>query len=368
MENLRKTNDFKSIVLNDTKLIDVRAPIEYEKGAMYNTVNLPILTNEERHIIGICYKENGNEEATKLGYKMVSGDIKKERLEGWDKYIKENPNSMIYCFRGGSRSTIAQRWIYEELGQEIVKLDGGYKAYRNYLIEALNPENINSTPLVLTGYTGSGKTEVLPKLKNAIDLEGIANHRGSTFGHHTTPQPTQINFENNLAYNIIKHNESNFKYMIFEDEGKNIGKNFIPKEFFSHFHYRDIVFLESTVEERVLNILKDYVIDGQKEHITFKCDEELGLTSWYNDMLESMLRVKKKVGGDRLNVMIESFNRAYSNQIKGQGIDSHRDWIELFLLNYYDPMYSHSIKKDKRNIMFSGNKAEVIEYLKALEE
>ncbi|MBM6860801.1 tRNA 2-selenouridine(34) synthase MnmH, partial [Clostridium saudiense] len=152
------TNDFKSIVLNNTPLIDVRAPIEFEKGAFKTSVNMPILTNDERHIIGICYKEKGNAEATKLGYEIVSGKIKEDRIQKWINFIEQNPNAMIYCFRGGSRSTIAQKWINEVAKKDIIKLEGGYKAFRNYLINSLEPENIKSKPLMITGYTGSGKT------------------------------------------------------------------------------------------------------------------------------------------------------------------------------------------------------------------
>ena len=188
------TNDFKNIVLKNIPLIDVRAPIEFEKGAFQTSVNLPILTNEERHIIGICYKEKGNDEATKLGYEIVSGKTRENRISGWIDFIDKNPDSMIYCFRGGSRSTIAQKWISEIGKREIVKLEGGYKSFRNFLINSLEPNSIKAKPLILTGYTGSGKTILLNNLKNSIDLEGIANHRGSTFGHHVTIQPTQINF------------------------------------------------------------------------------------------------------------------------------------------------------------------------------
>ena len=191
-------NDFKKIVLENLPLIDVRAPIEYEKGAFLNSFNLPILDNEERHIIGICYKEKGNEEATKLGYKLVSGKVKEDRLNSWIEFIKSNPSTMLYCFRGGSRSRIAQEWITDALGKEIYRLEGGYKAFRNYLISSLSIENQNYKPIVLTGFTGSGKTIVLKEIENSIDLEGIANHRGSSFGAHANPQPTQINFENNL--------------------------------------------------------------------------------------------------------------------------------------------------------------------------
>lgn len=367
MKNLSVTNDFKSIVLNDTKLIDVRAPIEYEKGAMLNSINLPILSNEERHIIGICYKEKGNEEATKLGYEIVSGKNKDDKVNGWIKFFNENPQAMIYCFRGGSRSTIAQRWIYEATGKDIVKLDGGYKAFRNFLIESINPENIKSKPLVLTGYTGSGKTILLNKLQNSIDLEGIANHRGSTFGHFTTPQPTQINFENKLAYDLIKHESKGYKYLILEDESKNIGKSFIPKEFYNYFQNGDVIFLESTLEERIENILEEYVVKGQKEHFDLLKDSTLALDSWFKDMTSSMERVRAKLGGDRFKVVIDELKLAYDTQIKTNNISRHRVWIELFLKNYYDPMYKHSIDKSNRNIIFRGNIEEVIQYVNEIE-
>lgn len=367
MKKLSITDDFKSIVLNNTKLIDVRAPIEYEKGAILNSINLPILSNEERHNIGICYAEKGNEEATKLGYRIVSGSLKGERVDSWVNFINENPNTMIYCFRGGSRSTIAQTWIYEATGQDVIKLDGGYKAFRNYLINALEPENIKSIPLVLTGYTGSGKTILLNRLKNSIDLEGIANHRGSTFGHFTTPQPTQINFENNLAYNLINHEDKKYKYMVLEDEGKNIGKSFIPKAFYNYFRSGDVVFLDATIEERVENILEEYVIKGQKEHIDNLHNKDTALEAWLNDMVASMERVRGKLGGDRMRAVIDELKFAYKTQIETNSIHKHKNWIELFLTNYYDPMYKHSIDKSNRNIIFKGNSREVIEYIKDLE-
>lgn len=368
MKNLSKTNDFKSIVLNDTNLIDVRAPIEYEKGAMLNSINLPILSNEERHIIGICYKEKGNEDATKLGYKLVSGSVKEERVNSWVKHLKENPDTMIYCFRGGSRSTIAQAWLHEAIGEDIVKLDGGYKAFRNYLINSLEPENIKSKPLVLTGYTGSGKTKVLNELKNSIDLEGIAHHRGSTFGHFITPQPTQINFENNLAYSLIKHQDKNNKYMILEDEGKNIGKSFIPRGFYNYYRGGDAIFLDAAVEERVENILEEYVINGQREHIEALKYRDLALESWLNDMVASIERVKGRLGGDRMKVIIEELKLAYKTQIESNSTYRHRNWIELFLTNYYDPMYKHCIDKSNKNIIFRGNSREVLEYVEELEK
>ena len=368
MRELEVSNDYKNIILNNVHLIDVMAPIEYEKGSFRNAVNMPILNNEERHIIGICYKENGNEEATKLGYQIVSGKVRDERINNWSNYINEHQDAMIYCFRGGSRSTIAQKWIFETTGKNIVKLEGGYKAFRNYLITSLEPENITAKPLIITGYTGSGKTILLNKVKNSIDLEGVANHRGSTFGHHITPQPSQINFENNLAYDIVKHNNRGYKYIVVEDEGKNIGKSFIPQKLYSYFRNGDLVLLEATIEERVDNILLDYVINSQAQFIKVNKEYEIGIRAWYDDMINSMLRVKSKLGGDRFKSVIDEFNNAYINQKSNNTYEAHRNWIEMFLRDYYDPMYKYSINMENRKIVFKGNKDEVLKYLIEIEK
>lgn len=358
-----QTNDFKNIVLKNIPLIDVRAPIEYEKGTFINSINIPILNNEERHIIGICYKEKGNEEATKLGYKLVSGKIKEERIKSWVNYIKSNENVMIYCFRGGSRSKIAQEWIIESLNKDILRLRGGYKAFRNYLLDSLSIEKQNYKPIVLTGYTGSGKTKLLKKLDNSIDLEGIANHRGSSFGSHISPQPTQINFENNLAYDLIKKQNKGFKTIVFEDEGKNIGKNFIPQEFFNYFHSGNIVLLSSSLDERVNNTLIEYVKDAQEEYIQNFGFEE-GLNEWFKYIYSSMERLKKRLGCDRFKKVLDELTLSYNTQIKTGNIEYHKNWIELFLKEYYDPLYSYGLEKNKDKIIFEGNSLEVMEYLK----
>ena len=364
-KNLYQTSDFKNIVINDIPLIDVRAPIEYEKGAFPNSINIPILNNEERHIIGICYKEKGNEEATKLGYNMISGKIKDERVSLWTSFIKANPTTVVYCFRGGSRSRIAQEWINEELEIDIKRILGGYKAFRNYLLDSLSKENQNYTPIVLTGYTGSGKTKLLKEVKNSIDLEGIANHRGSSFGSHVTSQPTQINFENTLAYDLIKKQNIGYKHLVFEDEGKNIGKNFIPQEFFNYFHSGNIVLLSSSLEERIENTLKEYVIESQGEYINiYGCEN--GLSEWFNYIYSSMERLKKRLGGDKFKKVIDELEFAYKNQLSTGNIDYHKYWIELFLKEYYDPLYKYSLEMVKNKIIFNGNYKDVKEYLNAL--
>lgn len=360
------TQDFKNIVLNEIPLIDVRAPIEFKKGAFIGSVNLPIMTDEERHLVGICYKENGNEEATKLGHKLVSGEIKETRLNSWKKFIDENPKAMIYCFRGGSRSSISQEWISKYRNHEIIKLEGGYKAFRNYLINQLDPSTQTSKPVILSGFTGTGKTILLNEFENSIDLEGIANHRGSTFGRYSTPQPTQINFENNLAYKLIQYREKDYSHMILEDEGGHIGTNFLPKPLAAYFNTGDLVILDASIEERIQLTLQEYVINSQLEYIKKYGDEALGLNEWFNYLSDSITRVKKRLGLGRFNQIYSYFEKAYSNQLSTGSYEMHKDWISFFLTDYYDPMYQYQLDKTDKKILFRGSSSEVTNYLKTL--
>ncbi|MDF2595860.1 MAG: selU [Clostridia bacterium] len=329
-------NDFKKIVTDETPLIDVRAPIEFAKGAFKNAVNLPLMNDEERHVVGICYKEEGNEAAVKLGHQLVSGEIKQARINAWISHLEKYPNSKIYCFRGGLRSQIAQQWIAEAAGKEIVRLEGGYKAFRNYLISQLEPSQQKSKPILVGGCTGSGKTILLKKLQNAINLEGIANHRGSSFGKQVTPQPTQINFENNLAYALIQHRNKAYPYMILEDEGKNIGSCFLPKPLAAYFNSGDL--------EEVYT-------------------QDLGLVEWANYIRESLSKLKKRLGGDRCKWVIDLFEEALKEQMNSGNCSMHKNWIEMLLKDYYDPMYRYQIQKDANKVIFEGNTTEVLNYL-----
>lgn len=365
--NLPTTNNFHQIVMNQTPLIDVRAPIEYEKGAFIGSINLPIMNNEERHLVGICYKEKGNEPATALGHQLVSGEIREQRIQAWINQLNLAPDTMIYCFRGGSRSRISQQWITETTGKEILRLEGGYKAFRNYLLEALKPEAQISTPIILGGHTGSGKTILLKQLKNAIDLEGIANHRGSSFGHHVTPQPAQIDFENNLAYALIQHKAKGYSHMILEDEGRHIGTNFIPRELFDYFNQGKLIIIDVPLEERVQMTLKEYVIEAQAEYQTQFNSQTLGLYAWYDYISSSMYRVKKRLGGDRLKEVLYAFENAYSIQKATGDVRAHEEWITIFLRDYYDPMYTYQIQNTHKEIIFRGCTQDVLSYLKDLQ-
>lgn len=355
-------NDFEKIVLEEIPLIDVRAPIEFEKGAFINAVNLPLMNDEERRLVGICYKEKGNEEAVRLGHKLVSGEIRKARIDAWRNHLDKYPGSRIYCFRGGLRSQIAQQWVTEATGKEIQRLEGGYKAFRNYLTAQLEPEQLRSRPILLGGYTGSGKTILLKKLSNAIDLEGIANHRGSSFGKQVTPQPTQISFENNLAYKIIQHRYNNYRYMILEDEGPHIGKCFLPKKLSAFFNSGYLVIVKVSFEERVQITMDEYVCQSQKIYMKTYASE-LGLVLWADYIRESLSKIKKRLGGDRFKLIVDLFEQAYKEQMDMGSSSLHVKWIEKLLQEYYDPMYKHQLQNKANLIIFEGNTAEVSAYL-----
>jgi tRNA 2-selenouridine synthase len=356
------TADFKKIVLTELPLIDVRAPIEYEKGAFLNSVNLPIMNDEERRLVGICYKEKGNEEAVNLGNKLVSGSLKDQRIKDWTDFLAKHPQALIYCFRGGQRSQISQKWIYDATGQPTLRLDGGYKAFRNFLIDALAPDNISSSPLVLTGYTGSGKTDLLLEFDSSVDLEGLANHRGSSFGNQVNTQPTQINFENNLAYRVMQHSSKAYKYMLLEDEGRNIGRSYLPKELHRYFKSGELVLVHVDFDIRLENIFDEYVIKSQVEYEKASM-KGCGLDTWASAISKSLVKIKKRLGGECYARASRAFEDAFLSQKNTGDPTLHKAWAGILLKEYYDPMYKYQIDNKRESIVFEGNTAEVRDYL-----
>ena len=322
-------SDFQKLVLNDDPLVDVRAPVEHEAGSFPHCVNLPIMDNEDRHLVGICYKQHGREAAFALGHKRVSGLVRQQRIDAWVEYIKAHPQTKIFCFRGGMRSKTAQRWIEEEAGILVPRLSGGYKAFRRFLIEAMAPENVVSVPVILGGRTGCGKTILLKKLANGIDLEGAANHRGSAFGGFLTPQPTQINFENRLAFQLIKHKAKGFSYLVIEDEGSYIGSRYIPLDLAAFFKRDSMVILELELQGRIELTHDEYVAGAQKEYCRVFGNQ--GLSCWFEDIREKFKRIRKRLGGERLKRIEALLEQGYSEQEQGIDTDCHRRWVEILL-------------------------------------
>ncbi len=358
---LPTTSDFRRIVLDDVPLIDVRAPVEFEGGAFPNAVNLPLMNNEERHLVGICYKEKGNAEAVKLGHELVSGKVKKERIDAWAEQLERRPDSLLYCFRGGMRSQIAQQWIAEEVGKTIPRLEGGYKAFRNYLLNQLDPANHPAIPIILGGRTGTGKTILLQQLKNRIDLEAIANHRGSSFGRFTTPQPSPIDFENRLAWALIQHTGAGHRHIILEDEGRNIGDRYLPRPLVEHYRKSDLVILERPMVERVQITFDEYITAAQADYLA-AYGEESGTGEWLAYMGNCLDRIRKRLGGLRHQQITQLLHAA---QESGDP-ERHKEWIKQLLHDYYDPMYDYQLQNKSAHIVFKGNAPEVLGYLHSL--
>jgi len=366
--DLPTVDDFKQIVLNNTPLIDVRAPVEFEKGAFEQAVNLPLMNDEERRLVGIKYKEEGNDAAVKLGHQLVNETVRQPRIEAWKQFIAQYPDAFIYCFRGGQRSQISQRWLQEN-GVNIPRLAGGYKAFRSYLIDTIDemPQVFESgiKPIVLAGRTGVGKTIVLNQLDHSIDLEGLANHRGSSFGRHVTAQPTQINFENNLAMALIRQLEKKPSFLLFEDESRNVGCVNIPLGLMKPLQQADRIRIEISLDERVEITLEEYVNQSQKEFTEALIDMD-GIEAWQKHMMDALQRIKKRLGGELFKRVSDQFIQACTQQKHSQSVDAHRAWIETLLSQYYDPMYDYQLQKQQAPTLFTGNHEEVKAFLASL--
>ena len=361
MPILNQSSDFRSIVLNHTALIDVRAPAEYEKGAFPYAVNLPLMSNEERHLVGIKYKQEGHEEALKLGHTLVNSETKTMRVKAWTDFIDENPDAKLYCFRGGERSKISQEWI-AETENEIVRLKGGYKAFRSYLMEETERSVEHFKAYIIGGRTGSGKTILLNRLENAIDLEALANHRGSSFGRKVIEQPTQIAFENALAYELIQKLDKNPLTLVFEDEGKHIGRLHIPETLAKYLSSAALIILETSTKERIEITFDEYIVKAQESYKEMYAEDFL--EQWTQSIRLAMSRIKRRLGGERYKVLCQIFDEAFNVQKKSASLEKYKEWISYLLVEYYDPMYDYQIEKNKARIIFRGSTKEIEAFLK----
>ena len=205
---------------------------------------------------------------------------------------------------------------------------------------------------------------MLKKVQNSIDLEALANHRGSSFGRKIIPQPTQINFENALAYDLIHKLEEGFKHLVFEDEGKNVGSVYIPKPFAAYLAEAPRVILETSTQERVETTFDEYVLEAQQMYQSAGYEDPLG--SWQEDIQKAMDRIMKRIGSERHKEVCAIFENAVGEQTRSGSLDAYKEWAEYLLREYYDPMYDYQIQKRSELIAFRGSSEEVLGYLKSL--
>ncbi|WP_285436003.1 tRNA 2-selenouridine(34) synthase MnmH [Pseudomonas sp. fls2-241-R2A-110] len=355
--------DYRDIFLNDRPLMDVRAPVEFFKGSFPGVVNLPLMNDNERQRVGTCYKQHGQQAAITLGHQLVSGQIKAERVEAWAGFARAHPEGYLYCFRGGLRSQITQQWLKDEAGIDYPRVGGGYKAMRTFLLDTVEQAVAQCDFVLLGGMTGTGKTEVLWQLSNALDLEGHANHRGSSFGKRATGQPSNIDFENRLAVDVLKKRAHGIEQFVLEDESRAIGSCALPLPLYQSMQQYPMVWLEDSLEGRVERILRDYVVDLCAEFVAVHGEEGFALFS--ERLLESLNNVQKRLGGERHRRMLILMEDALAEQASSGAIDLHRGWIEGLLREYYDPMYAFQREKKGARIEFAGERGAVLEYLRA---
>ena len=323
--------EFANLLRQSTTLIDVRAPIEFLAGSLPGSINLPLLTDEERHEVGLVYKKQGQQAAIDLGHRLVSNEIRDQRIKAWRNQIQETPGAVIYCFRGGLRSQITQRWLAEE-GVNRPLIEGGYKAVRRFLIETIEQESLSRGFEVVSGPTGSGKTQYLRSQGRAfLDLEELARHRGSAFGAREVSQPTQIDFENQLGVKMLSL-PKNRDPILIENESRMIGRCHIPEVLFLKMKESPQIVLEVDLETRVQNILQDYVIDSRLG--------QSGDLARFEQFRQAVLAISKKLGGLRSQEILQDLHEAERQFVAGLGLESNRVWIRKLLMWYYDPVYN----------------------------
>lgn len=356
------TNDYHSLFTSGLPLLDVRAPIEFSKGAFPTAVNIPLMNDDERQAVGIKYKQKGQDAAIVLGQHLVSGAVRTERIDAWADFARAHPDGYLYCFRGGLRSQISQEWM-AEAGIRYPRVLGGYKAMRNYLLQQIEDALKRCDFILVGGLTGSGKTELLAELNNSVDLEGLAHHRGSSFGKHATPQPAQIDFENALAIDLLRKRDQGLQHFVLEEEGRTVGSCFLPPELQQRMLTYPLVWLEDDFEHRVQRILKDYVIDLASE-FTALHGQEQGLTLYAEQLRNSLGNIMKRLGHQRYQELAVHMEQALEKQLHGDGVALHRVWIEGLLRDYYDPMYTYQRQGKSHRIEFSGDRRAVADYLR----
>lgn len=308
-------------------LIDVRSPAEYEHAHIPGALNLPIFDNQERAEVGTIYKQKGKTKAVKRGLEIVA-----PKLTGFiDFALKlKSEEILVHCWRGGMRSS-SMAWLFETVGLKCYTLNGGYKSYRNHVLESFEqPYNI----LLIGGYTGSGKTEILKMLsktgEQVIDLEGIAHHKGSAFGAiGEEPQPSSEHFENILSNELKKIDSTGVLWL--EDESRNIGRDFIPAPFWEQMRKSPMVRIDMPQEIRIKRLIRDYGSYPVEELIASikKIEKRLG----YDNCKRAIEECMAGNFGEAARVSLIYYDKIYGWQIEERFNERKESLIEVRLDN-----------------------------------
>ncbi len=293
-------------------VLDVRSEGEYKQGHLPGAINVPLLNNEERKIVGTTYKQVGREAAVIKGFELVG-----HKFADYIKLVQKlSPTKKIsvYCWRGGMRSN-TMAWLLQLSGFNVTVLKGGYKTFRNWALEILKEER---NVVILGGKTCTGKTELLKKLKEkgeqVIDLEQLACHKGSTFGAlGQAAQPSNEHFENVLSLEWYTYNNKNVIWL--ENESNRIGGIKIPDTVFEMMRKAKLIDVVLPLEQRIKRVLDEYAVFSV----------EL--------LEEGTRRLEKRLGNLRMTQAIAFLKENKLEQ-----------WAKM-MLDYYDDAYEHSNSK-----------------------
>ena len=317
-------------------ILDIRTPAEYESGHIAGAHSFPLFSNDERAIVGTIYKKEGKDIAVEKGLEFVGPKLHKFVKEA--KRFGKSNKFYLYCWRGGMRSG-SMAWLLSTAGLDVTTLIGGYKAYRQSFLDNIIPKDWRF--ITLSGSTGVGKTELLKELQKrgeqVLDLEGLANHKGSAFGGiGQEEQPTTEEYINRIHQKLREFTPS--KVVWVESESILVGKCFIQVELFAKLTTSNFYTITMEREERVKRLVEEYGY----------LNKEL--------IIESLEKISKRMGYDKSKEAIDSFNNGNIEKAVSLALD------------YYDKLYSNSSSKrtgkELEVLDLSGNNHKAIaEYL-----
>ena len=353
--------DYCAILRAETPIIDVRAPVEFAQGAMPAAVNLPLMTDEERAAVGTCYKREGADAALALGHKLVAGDTRQQRIAAWLDACRDAPNGYLCCARGGQRSHITQSWIKEH-GIDYPLIVGGYKALRQAAIKAT--EELVRHPIILIGgCTGNGKTPLVRQQPQGVDLEGLAHHRGSSFGRTLNAQFSQATFENHLATALLQgaHEQDRVRWVL-EDEGRMIGANHLPECLRERMAQSPIAVVEDPFELRIERLREEYFTRMHHDFFT-AYGEEQGWQEYSAYLHHGLFAIRRRLGLQRFAELTATLDESLAEQRRSGSTEAHFAWLVPLLNEYYDPMYRYQLEKKADKIVFRGTSEDVVSWL-----
>lgn len=316
------TINYKDIYKREDEFIfiDVRSPKESFEEPMIGAINIPVLLDDERDIVGTLYVRESVEQAKKAGIEFISKRLP-EIFNKFQELYNNNKGKklVIFCARGGMRSSSIVSLLYS-LGFHVLKLSGGYKDYRSFIVKKLEEYSKEIKFIVLYGNTGVGKTEMLQELKNRdyniLDLEGCANHRGSILGGVGIGKCfTQKRFEA-LVYNALRYRSNNVVFT--EGESKRIGRILIPDYLYKSIYQGEKLRIFSDYEVRANRLVAEYT---SFENVDIELDEAIGV-------------LKKHISEENVEY--------YKSLVKQK---RYKEVAIDLMKRYYDPMYGMSAKK-----------------------